>query len=168
MRPHLLIVDDDKDILALLTNFLGKHSYTVSIAEDGVAMFSAISAGNVDLVILDIMLRNEDGFSLCRRLRTSSNVPVIMLSAMAEHTDRVVGLEIGADDYLTKRSISVSFLPELKQFCGEHPASMRFHLRMKHVPPWHLGGGAWTSRAVNCDPKIMPCFSCQVANASFC
>lgn len=100
--PHLLIVDDDKDILALLTRFLGKHSYAVSVAEDGPAMFSILGSENIDLVILDIMLRNEDGFSLCRRLRTSSSIPVIMLSAMAEHTDRVVGLEIGADDYLTK------------------------------------------------------------------
>lgn len=100
--PHLLIVDDDRDILSLLTRFLGKHAYDVSVAEDGVAMFSALETGAIDLVILDIMLRNEDGFSLCRRLRTSSNIPVIMLSAMAEHTDRIVGLEIGADDYLTK------------------------------------------------------------------
>ena len=90
--PHLLIVDDDRDILSLLTRFLGKHAYDVSVAEDGVAMFSALETGSIDLVILDIMLRNEDGFSLCRRLRTSSNIPVIMLSAMAEHTDRIVGL----------------------------------------------------------------------------
>lgn len=127
VMPHLLIVDDDKDILALLTNFLGKHSYTVSIAEDGVAMFSAISAGNVDLVILDIMLRNEDGFSLCRRLRTSSNVPVIMLSAMAEHTDRVVGLEIGADDYLTKpfdqRELLARVKAVLRRTSGKHEIS---------------------------------------------
>ncbi|MBS1075199.1 response regulator [Gluconobacter sp. Dm-73] len=102
VMPHLLIVDDDRDILSLLTRFLGKHSYTVSVAEDGPAMFSRLGSETIDLVILDVMLRNEDGFSLCRRLRTSSNIPVIMLSAMAEHTDRVVGLEIGADDYLTK------------------------------------------------------------------
>lgn len=100
--PHLLIVDDDRDILSLLTSFLGKHAYNVSVAEDGLAMFSVLEADPIDLVILDVMLRNEDGFSLCRRLRATSNVPVIMLSAMAEHTDRVVGLEIGADDYLTK------------------------------------------------------------------
>ncbi|OAJ66329.1 response regulator [Gluconobacter cerinus] len=102
VMPHLLIVDDDKEILSLLTRFLGRHSYTVSVAEDGPAMFSILGKEKIDLVILDIMLRNEDGFSLCRRLRTSSSIPVIMLSAMAEHTDRVVGLEIGADDYLTK------------------------------------------------------------------
>lgn len=100
--PHLLIVDDDRDILTLLTGFLEKHHYQVSIAEDGDAMFSLLESETVDLIILDIMLRKEDGFSLCTRLRTLSQTPVIMLSAMADHTDRVVGLEIGADDYLTK------------------------------------------------------------------
>jgi two-component system OmpR family response regulator len=101
-QSTLLIVDDDEDILSLLTLFFRKHGYTVRVAEDGVGMRAALAAGPVDLVILDIMLRGEDGFSLCRTLRTASRVPVIMLTAMADHTDRVVGLEIGADDYLTK------------------------------------------------------------------
>ncbi len=100
--PNLLVVDDDRDILDLLTGFLQKHGYTVSVAEGGQDMFAALECGAIDLIILDIMLRNEDGFSLCQRLRSTSNIPVIMLSAMADHTDRVVGLEIGADDYLTK------------------------------------------------------------------
>ncbi|MFT8328004.1 MAG: response regulator [Gluconobacter oxydans] len=100
--PHLLIVDDDQDILTLLTSFLQRHNYRISVAEDGEAMFGILRTQSINLVILDIMLRNEDGFSLCKRLRTSSKIPVIMLSAMADHTDRVVGLEIGADDYLTK------------------------------------------------------------------
>lgn len=100
--PNLLIVDDDRDILDLLTRFLQKHGYQVSVAEGGQDMFAALEAETIDLVILDIMLRKEDGFSLCQRLRSMSNIPVIMLSAMADHTDRVVGLEIGADDYLTK------------------------------------------------------------------
>jgi len=100
--PHLLIVDDDEDILSLLTNFFRKHSHLVTVAADGAAMFSALEADSIDLVILDLMLRGEDGLSLCRRLRATSHVPVIMLTAMADHTDRVVGLEVGADDYLTK------------------------------------------------------------------
>ncbi|MDZ5647518.1 response regulator [Nitrospirillum sp. BR 11828] len=100
--PTLLIVDDDEDILSLLTLFFQKHGYNVRVAEDGGGMHAALAAEPVDLVILDVMLRGEDGFSLCRSLRTASRVPVIMLTAMADHTDRVVGLEIGADDYLTK------------------------------------------------------------------
>ncbi len=100
--PHLLLVDDDEDILSLLTTFFRKHAHSVAVAKDGTAMFAAIAAQPVDLVILDVMLQDEDGFSVCRRLRAMSRVPVIMLTAMADYTDRVVGLEIGADDYLTK------------------------------------------------------------------
>jgi two-component system OmpR family response regulator len=100
--PHLLIVDDDEDILSLLTTFFRKHSHTVTVAGDGAAMFAALDEHSIDLVILDLMLRGEDGLSLCRRLRATSHVPIIMLTAMADHTDRVVGLEVGADDYLTK------------------------------------------------------------------
>jgi two-component system, OmpR family, response regulator len=99
---HLLLVDDDEDILSLLAAFFRKHSHTVSVAADGKDMFAALEKDSVDLVILDVMLRHEDGFSLCRRLRATSGVPVIMLTALADHTDRVVGLELGADDYLTK------------------------------------------------------------------
>jgi two-component system OmpR family response regulator len=100
--PHLLLVDDDEDILSLLTNFFRKHSHTVSVAQDGAAMFATLEKQPIDLVILDVMLQQEDGFSLCRRLRAQSAVPVIMLTAVADHTDRIVGLELGADDYLTK------------------------------------------------------------------
>ena len=100
--PHLLIVDDDEDILSLLTKFFSKHSHPVTVATDGAAMFAALEEHSIDLVILDLMLRGEDGLSLCRQLRATSPVPVIMLTAMADHTDRVVGLEVGADDYLTK------------------------------------------------------------------
>src|SRR6267142_1352058 len=100
--PYLLIVDDDEDILSLLTKFFRKHSHPVTVAADGAAMFAALEEHSIDLIILDLMLRGEDGFSLCRRLRATSHVPIIMLTAMADHTDRVVGLELGADDYLTK------------------------------------------------------------------
>jgi two-component system OmpR family response regulator len=100
--PRLLLVDDDEDILSLLTDFFRKHSYVVSVAKSGAAMFEALKKQSIDLVILDVMLQDEDGFSLCRQLRAASQVPIIMLTGMADHTDRVVGLEIGADDYLTK------------------------------------------------------------------
>jgi two-component system OmpR family response regulator len=100
--PRLLLVDDDEDILFLLTTFFRKHGYDVSIAEDGAAMFAVLDDKPVDLIILDVMLRHEDGFSLCSRLRATSSIPIIMLTAVADQTDRVVGLELGADDYLTK------------------------------------------------------------------
>ena len=100
--PHLLCVDDDTDILALLTNFFRKHSHIVSTATNSTEMFAILKNQPIDLVILDVMLRDEDGFSVCRALRAVSQIPVIMLTAVADHTDRVVGLEIGADDYVTK------------------------------------------------------------------
>ena len=100
--PHLLIVDYDADILSLLTNFFRKHSHTVTVAANGAAMFAALQRYPIDLVILDVMLPREDGFSLCKKLRAMSRVPVIMLTAVSDHTDRTVGLELGADDYVTK------------------------------------------------------------------
>lgn len=100
--PHVLIVDDDEDILTLLTQILQNHAFKVSVARDGAEMFAALEKGMVDVVVLDVMLPDESGFELCRRLRADSSVPIIMLTAMGDHTDRVVGLEIGADDYITK------------------------------------------------------------------
>ncbi len=100
--PHLVLVDDDRDILDLLSKFFVNHSFEVSVAVDGSAAYQLIADRAVDLVILDVMLKGEDGFSICRRLRSESRVPIIMLTAMSDHTDRVVGLEIGADDYLSK------------------------------------------------------------------
>jgi two-component system, OmpR family, response regulator len=100
--PHLLIVDDDKEIGDLLSKFLGNHGYRVSVASDGDAMMKILGNARVDLVVLDIMLPGKDGFMLCRELRSQSRLPIIMLTAIEDETDRVVGLEIGADDYVIK------------------------------------------------------------------
>lgn len=99
---RILVVDDEEDILSLLTGFFQRHAHEVITAAGGAAMFEILERQSVDLVVLDVMLQGEDGFSLCRRLRATSTIPVIMLTAMAEHTDRIVGLELGADDYVTK------------------------------------------------------------------
>ncbi|MEJ2122145.1 MAG: response regulator [Alphaproteobacteria bacterium] len=100
--PHILIVDDDAEIRDLLARFLKKHEMRVETAADGRAMAKAMEAARFDLVVLDLMLPGEDGLSLCRRLRVESALPVIMLTALGEETDRIVGLEMGADDYLAK------------------------------------------------------------------
>ncbi len=100
--PHILIVDDNQEIRDLLAKYLRQHELRVSLADGGKAMRNALKASAIDLVILDIMMPGEDGLSLCRTLRETTNLPVILLTAMAEETDRVVGLEIGADDYVTK------------------------------------------------------------------
>jgi two-component system OmpR family response regulator len=100
--PHILFVEDDPDIRGLVADFLEQSGYRLSVAKDGREMDRLLSVSRIDLLILDIMLPKEDGLSLCRRVRANSNVPIIMLTARASEVDRVVGLEIGADDYLTK------------------------------------------------------------------
>lgn len=100
--PHILVVDDHRDIRDLLAKYLAQHEMRVTVADGGAAMKKALKTSAVDLVVLDIMMPGEDGLSLCRHLRATTALPVILLTARAEDTDRVVGLEIGADDYVTK------------------------------------------------------------------
>ncbi len=111
---RLLVVDDDEEILDLLTRFFTQHDYAVVTAMDGNRMFDCLQQRNIDLVILDVMLPREDGLSLCRRLRMTSQIPVIMLTAMGDETDRVVGLEMGADDYLGKPFSARELLARVK------------------------------------------------------
>ncbi|MBB71181.1 MAG: DNA-binding response regulator [Legionellales bacterium] len=101
-KSTILIVDDDKDINELLADLYGKYGYNVLCAGDGKAMFAILAENTVDLIVLDVMLPGDDGFALCRQLRSESNVPIIMLTAIGEDTDRIVGLEVGADDYIPK------------------------------------------------------------------
>ncbi|MEM9440877.1 MAG: response regulator [Pseudomonadota bacterium] len=100
--PHILVVDDHRDIRDLVAKYLTKNGYRVSVADGGATMKKTLAASVIDLVVLDLMMPGEDGLTLCRDLRAQNNLPVIMLTAMAEDTDRVIGLEMGADDYLTK------------------------------------------------------------------
>jgi two-component system OmpR family response regulator len=100
--PHVLVVDDSADIREPLAKYLAKKGLRVSTANGGQEMRRMLKTNAVDLVVLDIMMPGEDGLSLCRMLRETTDTPVILLTAMAEDTDRVVGLEIGADDYVTK------------------------------------------------------------------
>jgi two-component system, OmpR family, response regulator len=125
--PQLLLVDDDEDILSLLTNFFRKHGHVVHVAPDGEGMFAALEKHAIDLIILDVMLQHEDGFSLCRRLRTTSALPVIMLTAVADQTDRVVGLELGADDYLTKPFDQRELLARVKAVLRRSAATAAAH-----------------------------------------
>ncbi|MEQ1647935.1 MAG: response regulator transcription factor [Hyphomicrobiaceae bacterium] len=99
---HILIVDDDAQIRQLAGKFLREHGYKVTAARDGREMRQILSAASIDLVILDIMLPGANGLDLCREIRSGSAIPVIMLTARGSETDRIVGLEIGADDYLSK------------------------------------------------------------------
>ncbi|NQU61410.1 MAG: response regulator [Rhodospirillales bacterium] len=100
--PHILVVDDDREIRDLLGKFLVQHGFRVNTAGDGAEMRKALGDWKIDLIVLDLMLPGEDGLTLCRKLRAESSIPVIMLTAMGEEIDRIVGLEMGADDYISK------------------------------------------------------------------
>lgn len=112
--PHILIVDDDLQIGELLVQFLGMQGFRVTAVGDGAALREALTREAVDLVVLDLMLPGEDGLSLLRHIRASTSIPVIMLTAMDSETDRVVGLEMGADDYLAKPFSTRELLARIK------------------------------------------------------
>ena len=99
---RIVVVDDDPGIRDVISEFLGRHGFDVETASDGAGLARALSRKAADLVVLDIMLPGEDGLAICRRLAAADGPAVIMLSAMGEETDRIVGLELGADDYLPK------------------------------------------------------------------
>ncbi len=100
--PHILVVDDDREIRELLARFLEKHRLRVTTARDGKEARRAWVNGHYQLVVLDLMLPGESGLDIARWLRTQSDVPIVMLTAMGEETDRIIGLELGADDYVPK------------------------------------------------------------------
>jgi two-component system OmpR family response regulator len=100
--PHILIVDDHREIRELVSRALAKEGFRVSPAADGKTMRQVLADSRIDLILLDLMLPGEDGLALCRDVRTRSNVPIIMLTAKGDEVDRVIGLEMGADDYLPK------------------------------------------------------------------
>jgi len=100
--PHILVVDDHREIRDLLAKFLAKNGLRVTAANGGAEMRQAMRTSAIDLVVLDIMMPGEDGLTLCRQLRKTSEVPVVLLTAVSEETDRIIGLELGADDYIAK------------------------------------------------------------------
>src|SRR5690242_7122518 len=139
-RPHVLIVDDDREIRGLLAQYLEKHDFRTTAVADGREMRRVLDRSHVDLLVLDLMLPGEDGLSLCRELRSRSQLPIIMLTARSEDVDRIVGLELGADDYVAK-----PFNP--RELLGRIKAILR---RAQHAPgdpsPESVHGftfGAW-------------------------
>lgn len=121
---HILIVDDDRDIRTLLGDYLQKNGYRVTAVADGKAMRRALEQSHFDLIVLDLMLPGEDGLKLTRELRAHSQIPILMLTALGEEIDRIVGLEVGADDYLSK-----PFSP--RELVGRIKAILR---RTAHMP----------------------------------
>jgi len=113
-RQNLLLVDDDIQFCRLIGEYLQRYGYVVSFAHDGTLALRMMAERNWDAVILDVMLPQMDGFEILRKIREMSNVPVLMMTALADETDRIVGLEIGADDYLPKSYSPRELLARLK------------------------------------------------------
>ncbi|MTI10984.1 response regulator [Curvivirga aplysinae] len=99
---HVLVVDDHRDIREPLVRYLSQNGFRTSDAEDATTARQILNGNSIDLVVLDIMMPGEDGLSLCRHIQATSEIPVILLTAMVDDTDRIIGLEMGADDYVTK------------------------------------------------------------------
>jgi len=143
---HILVVDDDREIRDLLDKFLGKHGYRVTTAADGREMKKVLADSRIDLVVLDLMMPGEDGLTLCRNLRADSELPVIMLTAMGEETDRIVGLEMGADDYLAKPFNPRELLARIKAVmrrtgAGPVAREVRSMTELFRFAGWNLDAG---------------------------
>jgi DNA-binding response OmpR family regulator len=113
-EPHILLVDDERDIREPLAAYLGKNGLRVTKAENAAVARQVLAAHAIDLVLLDVMMPGEDGLALTGFIRATTNIPVILLTAKVEETDRIVGLELGADDYVTKPPSPRELLARIK------------------------------------------------------
>lgn len=113
-NPHILVVDDDREIRSLLARFLRKHGLRVELAANGAEMKRTLATMNIDLIVLDRMMPGEDGLELCREVRATSRVPVILLTLLSSEADRILGFEGGADDYVQKPFNPVELLARIK------------------------------------------------------
>jgi two-component system OmpR family response regulator len=138
-RARILCVEDDADIARMLTDVLAENGFEPFFVGSAMEMDAILKRDSVDLVILDVMLPGEDGFSICRRLRATSSVPIIMLTARGEEIDRILGLEIGADDYVSKpfspREL-VARIRALLRRAESAPGLSRFRIRPLRFAGW--------------------------------
>jgi two-component system OmpR family response regulator len=141
-RHTLLIVDDDREIRSLLAEQLEKVGYAVHTAANGTEMFAVLNGAAIDLIILDLNLPGEDGLSLCREMRSRRNLPIIMLTARSEAVDRVIGLEVGADDYVTKpfepRELVARVRSVMRRTHAVNAPPESHHPRRAHFRGWTL------------------------------
>jgi two-component system, OmpR family, response regulator len=124
-HPHVLVVDDDPTIRDLVSDYLGKNELRVTAVSDGVGMRGVLKDQVVDLLVLDLGLRGEDGMSIARRMRDESEIPMVMLTGRAEEADRVMGLELGADDYITKPFSPRELLARIRTVLRRRRAEVR-------------------------------------------
>lgn len=121
--PHILIVDDDADIRELLRDFFQRRGIKVSLAHDGVGMTTILNDAKIDIIVLDLMLPGRSGLELCQDIRKQSKVPIIMLTAVSDTADRIVGLEVGADDYVSKPFDPRELLARIRAVLRRHAPS---------------------------------------------
>jgi two-component system OmpR family response regulator len=138
--PHILIVDDDREIRDLLSRFLTRNGCRVSVAREEREMRKVLQDASIDLIVLDAMLPGKDGFTICRELRATGGVPIIMLTAIGDETDRIVGLEMGADDYVAKPFNPRELLARMRAVLRRAAAPQR----TEEVPGGLLRFGGWT------------------------
>jgi DNA-binding response OmpR family regulator len=123
MQPTVLVVEDEPDIVALLRDFLGVAGFGVLSAGDAVAAVEALSEQRVDCMIVDVMLPGSSGFDLCRRVRESSDVPLLFLTARGDDSDKLRGLGLGADDYIVKSATPAEVVARVKAVLRRAPAN---------------------------------------------
>ena len=142
MEAHILVVDDDPAIRDLINEYLTENDFKVSVAETGADMDKVLSVEIVDLVILDLKLPDEDGLAIARRLRESLDLPIIILTGRKEEADRIMGLELGADDYLTKPFSPRELLARIRTVLRRTHAGQEVHgapvCRAYRIPGWEL------------------------------
>src|SRR5450830_409226 len=141
-NSHILVVDDDREIRTLLAEYLDANGFRTLTATNGADMRKVLEESRVDLIVLDLTLPGEDGLTLCRNLRSHSNVPVIMLTARGEPLDRILGLEMGADDYLAKpfepRELFARIRSVLRRTQALPPNMHRSEAKAMHFSGWTL------------------------------
>lgn len=141
-RPRILIVEDDIAIAEMLRDSLTEHAMFADIASSGAAMDAKMMSAEFDLVVLDVMLPGEDGLSICRRLRASGNMPILMLTSLSGDVDKIVGLEIGADDYVTKpfvlRELIARIKGLLRRSAATAPSSQRSTPTLLRFEGWRV------------------------------
>jgi two-component system, OmpR family, response regulator len=141
-RPHVLIVDDDESVRHLVDQYLVENDFRVSGASRGAELMGVLGGQVVDLVLLDLRLGGEDGMQLLRQLRAHSQIPVIILTGRTEEADRVMGLELGADDYLTKPFSPRELLARIRTVLRRTHAGQEVHgapvCRAYRIPGWEL------------------------------
>jgi two-component system OmpR family response regulator len=134
-KPHIHVVEDDPEIRSLLAGYLGRNGFRVDAADGGAALDRLRQTyGDPDLIVLDVMLPGEDGLSICRRVRAASRVPIIMLTARGEDIDRIIGLEIGADDYMAKPFNPRELVARIKAVLRRNEPAPAAHRRLSAGP----------------------------------